>query len=390
MRDPNIHSANAMSGLDRYETALAELTGQSRLRSLAPRSGLDFTSNDYLGLSTSKRLAQSIMRALLQGTAVGSGGSRLLRGNAPEHEELEARAAAFFHAESALFFGSGYVANCSLLSTLPQNEDLLILDELVHASAHQGARAGRARSIRTAHNSADVIEREILAWRARGGLGRIWIAVESLYSMEGDRSPLAELVALADRYDAFLLIDEAHATGIYGPDGRGLAAQYEGRDNVVVLHTCGKALGGAGALITGPRVLRAYLINRCRPFIYATAPSPLMAVAALEALAILKDEPDRRERLATLVLCANREIATRAICQPSGSHILPIILGDDRRAMDVAVALQARGFDVRGVRPPTVPEGTARLRISLTLNVDEAAILGLFAALADVLQGAHE
>ena len=380
----------ALSGLDRYETALAELATRHRLRSLAPRTGLDFTSNDYLGLSTSKRLTEAVVRALRQGTAVGAGGSRLLRGNAPEHEELEARAAAFFHAESALFFGGGYVANQALLSTLPQSEDLLILDQLVHASAHQGARAGRAHSIRVAHNRVDLMEQQMLAWRNRGGSGRIWIAVESLYSMDGDRSPLADLMSLADRYDAFLLIDEAHATGVYGPDGRGLAAAYEGRDNVVVLHTCGKALGCAGALISAPRVLSAYLINRCRPFIYATAPSPLMAVAALEALAILKDEPERRERLTRLIQCANRALAIHAIAEPSGSQIVPIILGDDRRAMRVAGALQARGFDVRGVRPPTVPEGTARLRISLTLNVDESAIDGLFAALAEELQGGGE
>jgi 8-amino-7-oxononanoate synthase len=386
-----LHEPSSMvSGLDRYQTALTELASRTRLRSLIPRTGLDFTSNDYLGLSTSKRLTEAIIQALRQGTAVGAGGSRLLRGNAPEHEALEASAALFFHAESALFFGSGYVANCALLSTLPQSEDLLILDELVHASAHQGARAGRAQSIRVAHNSAEVVEREMLAWRDRGGVGQIWIAVESLYSMDGDRSPLADLMTLADRYDAFLLIDEAHATGVYGPDGRGLAAAYEGRDNVVVLHTCGKALGCAGALITGPRVLSAYLINRCRPFIYATAPSPLMAVAALEALAILKEEPERRERLARLVLCANRELAIRKIADPSDSQIVPIVLGSDRRAMAVAAGLQTRGFDVRGVRPPTVPEGTARLRISLTLNVDETAIIGLFAALADELQGAGE
>jgi 8-amino-7-oxononanoate synthase len=379
-----------VSGLDRYQSALAELAARNRLRSLAPRTGLDFTSNDYLGLANSQRLTRAVVRALEQGTAVGSGGSRLLRGNAPEHEELEARAAAFFHAESALFVGSGYVANHALLSTLPQSGDLLILDELVHASAHQGARAGRAQSIRATHNSPQVMEQQLLAWRAGGGLGRVWISVESLYSMDGDRSPLAELVALADRYDAFLLIDEAHATGVYGPEGRGLAAPYEGRDNVIVLHTCGKALGSAGALICAPRVLSSYLINRSKAFIYATAPSPLMAVATLEALAILKDEPERRERLASLVSRAKREMAAHGIRAPSDSQIVPIILGSDRRAMAVAATLQARGFDVRGVRPPTVPEGTARLRISLTLNVDAAAIVDLFAALADQLRGSGE
>lgn len=368
-----------------YHTALRQLAEQNRLRSLEPRTGLDFTSNDYLGLATSKRLADVLMAALARGTPVGAGGSRLLRGNAPEHEELEAAAAQFFHAERTLFFGSGYLANFAIFSTLPQSEDLVILDELVHASAREGVRAGRAATTPAAHNDADAVEAAICTWRSRGGRGRIWIAVESLYSMDGDRAPLKELMALADRYDAFLVVDEAHATGVFGPDGRGLAASFEGRANVIVLHTCGKALGGAGALVSAPRTLCDFLVNRCRPFIYSTAPSPLMALAALEALAILKDEPERRDRLARFVACANEESRRRGL-SISGSQILPIIIGEDRHTMSVASALRAQGFDVRGVRPPTVPQGTARLRISLTLNVEERAISGLFEALAQELR----
>jgi 8-amino-7-oxononanoate synthase len=200
--------------------------------------------------------------------------------------------------------------------------------------------------------------------------------------MDGDRAPLAELVAVAERHDAMLLIDEAHATGLYGPDGRGLAANLEGRDDVIVLHTCGKALGGAGALVSGPRVLCDFMVNRCRPFIYATAPSPLMAVAALEALQILKDEPELRQRLAHLVSVAGRAALASGAATPTGSQILPVIVGDDRAAVALAAGLQRRGFDVRAIRPPTVPDGTARLRISITLNVDEHAVAALFAALA--------
>ncbi|RUV80165.1 aminotransferase class I/II-fold pyridoxal phosphate-dependent enzyme, partial [Mesorhizobium sp. M1A.F.Ca.IN.020.32.1.1] len=167
---------------------------------------------------------------------------------------------------------------------------------------------------------------------------------------------LADLIEVADRHEAFLFVDEAHATGVYGPDGRGLAHDLEGRDNVVVLHTCGKALGASGALVTGPAVIRDYLVNRCRPFIYATAPSPLMAVAASEALNILRDEPERRERLAGLVAFAGDKLQSRCGIKPSGSQILPVFVGDNRRAMALATALQGRGFDVRGIRPPTVPE----------------------------------
>jgi 8-amino-7-oxononanoate synthase len=366
-----------------YQQALDDLAGKSRLRSLVPRSGADFTSNDYLGLASSERLRRAIAGAIARGTPVGAGGSRLLRGNAPEHEALEAAAAEFFRAESALFFGSGYVANYAVLSTLPQRDDLVVLDELAHASAHEGVRAGRAQVTRSRHSDPQSADDAIGAWRSGGGRGRAWIAVESLYSMDGDRAPLHDLLAVAERHDAVLFVDEAHATGVYGPDGRGLAAEFEGRENILALHTCSKALGGAGALVTGPRVLAQFLVNRCRPFIYSTAPSPLMAVAALEALRILAEEPERRSRLDDLVVFARQAARARAIAAPCISQIVPVIVREDGRTMRLAAALQARGFDVRGVRPPTVPEGTARLRIALTLNVDEAAVTALFDALAE-------
>ncbi|PDQ18012.1 8-amino-7-oxononanoate synthase [Mesorhizobium sanjuanii] len=371
--------------LARYDATLQGLARKDRLRTLVPRAGLDFSSNDYLGLAASKRLGEAVAAAIARGTPVGATGSRLLRGNSPEHEALEADAAAFFGAERALFFGSGYIANFALLTTLPQKGDLLILDELAHASMHEGARAGRAEFKLAAHNDIDAVEDAITRWRAEGGMGRIWIAVESLYSMDGDRAPMARLIALADRHEAFLVVDEAHATGIWGPDGRGLAAAFEGRDNIVALHTCGKALGASGALVTGPQTLCDYLVNRCRPFIYATAPSPLMAVAVREALAMLSDEPMRRVQLHERVALAGRQLAERCGVVPSGSQIQPFVIGDNRRTMAVAAALQTRGFDIRGIRPPTVPEGTSRLRISLTLNVDEADISAMVEALVEVL-----
>ena len=372
------------AALEPYRAALLRLADQSRLRTLEPRSGHDFTSNDYLGLAASRRLGCAVSAAIARGTDIGAGGSRLLRGNAPEHEELEAAAAAFFRAERTIFFGSGYVANFAVFSTLPQRDDLVILDEFIHASAREGVRAGRAVSVEARHNDVTSMEAAIHSWRAGGGTGRIWIAVESLYSMDGDRARLSDLVALADRHEAFLVIDEAHATGVFGPDGRGLAASFEGRENVIVLHTCSKALGGAGALLSVPRTLSAFLVNRCRPFIFSTAPSPLMAVAALEALKILKEEPERRADLARLVEYAGREAHRRCGLFASGSQILPVIIGENQSTMQLASRLRERGFDVRGVRPPTVPPGTARLRISLTLNVDEATIVGLFDALAEL------
>jgi 8-amino-7-oxononanoate synthase len=378
-----MHSA---AGLDRYQADLDRLSGQSLIRRLAPNTGIDFTSNDYLGLATSTRLADALRAAISRGTAIGAGGSRLLRGNTPEHEALESAAARFFHAESTLFFGSGYLANFAILSTLPQREDLVIIDEFVHASTRDGLRAGRAPFVVAAHNDPAAVEEAIRSYRERGGRGYPWIAVESLYSMDGDRAPLASLAAIADRHDAFLVVDEAHATGVFGSEGRGLAAAIEGNPNLIVVHTCSKALGSAGALVTLPRILAAFLVNRCRPFIFGTAPSPLMAVASLESLAILQEEPERRAQLARLIEHAGWECRSKLGMPGSGSQIQPIIIGEDAATMSAAAALREQGFDVRGIRPPTVPQGTARLRISVTLNVDERSISRLFDALAAQLR----
>ncbi|MBO4221564.1 8-amino-7-oxononanoate synthase [Bradyrhizobium neotropicale] len=374
-----IHADKTVS----YHTALQDLKDDGRLRGLKPRAGLDFVSNDYLALASAPRMRNAVAAALEAGTPIGSGGSRLLRGNCDEHEQLEADAARFFGAETALFFGGGYVANFALLTTLPQRGDLLVLDALVHASIHEGARAGRAEYCESAHNDPKSVEDRIRDWRAKGGMGRVWIVVESIYSMDGDFAPLEELAAIADRYDAFLVVDEAHATGVYGAQGRGLTVPYEGRENLIVIHTCGKALGAAGAIVTLTRVLRDFMVNRCRPFIFATAPSPLMAVAVQEALSILQQEPDRQQRLASLVAFTHRELSVRGSQSPSRSQIVPYIVGDNARAMALAAALQARGFDIRGVRPPTVPAGTARLRISITLNVGEDDVRAMLDALSE-------
>ncbi|MBK3666329.1 8-amino-7-oxononanoate synthase [Bradyrhizobium diazoefficiens] len=365
-----------------YVSELRALKDDNRLRSLNPRAGFDFSSNDYLALASAPRMRTAIAAALDAGSPIGAGGSRLLRGNCAEHEILEYEAARFFRADAALFFDGGYVANFAVLTTLPQRGDLVVLDSLVHASTREGVRAGRAEFRESIHNESQSVEDTIRSWRALGGKGRVWIAVESLYSMDGDFAPLDELSAIADRLDAFLIVDEAHATGVYGEQGRGLTAPYEERENLVVVHTCGKALGAAGALVTATGVLRDFMVNRCRPFIFATAPSPLMAVAVREALSILQEEPDRQQRLTNLVDFANREIEARG-WRPSGSQIVPHIVGDNARAMALASALQSRGFDIRGIRPPTVPAGTARLRMSLTLNVSEGEVSALLDALAE-------
>jgi 8-amino-7-oxononanoate synthase len=368
-----------------FRSQLAALEKRGRLRRLVSRAGRDFASNDYLGLASDPIIGQAVADAVARGVPVGSGGSRLLRGNAPEHEGLEAKAAAFFRTQAALFLANGFAANCALFSTLPQRGDLIVADELIHASVHDGIRLSKAATVFARHNDVQSFADLIAAFFTPGGKGRVWIAVETLYSMDGDTAPLADLAKLAAQHDAMLILDEAHGTGVFGPSGRGLSAGFDGLHNVVTLHTCGKAMGVEGALICGPQIIIDYLINRARAFIFSTAPSPLMAVAASAALDRIEQADDLRARLKTLGVDA-----AEVICAPLGlpaprSQIVPVLLGEDRRAMAAAAALQEAGFDVRGIRPPTVPPGTSRLRISLTLNVGRADVVALGEELQKVM-----
>jgi 8-amino-7-oxononanoate synthase len=371
--------------LERFAGLLDDLRQRAVYRSLRATAGADFTSNDYLALADCDRMRRTLIEALQRGVPSGSGGSRLLRGNHPEHERLEEEAARFFGTKRALLFGSGYAANTALLSTLPQRGDLVVYDQYVHASSHDGMKLGRADAVSFAHNDVDSAGEAIRAWRQGGGTGTPWIVIESLYSMEGDRAPLAELKVLAERTGAFLLIDEAHATGVFGPDGRGLAAELEGSDHVLVLHTGGKALGVSGAIVTGPSILCDFLINRARPFIFATAPPPLVATALGESLLILREEPERRTRLAALAAYARQAIGERLGLPTPHSQILPIIVGESEPTLRIAEKLQSTGFDVRAIRPPTVPSGTARLRISITLHIDERSIDALVHAMCEAM-----
>ncbi|MDA5095322.1 8-amino-7-oxononanoate synthase [Aliiroseovarius sp. KMU-50] len=373
----------------RLSGALDALAARHRRRQLVPRSGLDFASNDYLGLSGSRVLTDAAQDALARRVPLGSGGSRLLRGNHTEHEALEGEAAAFFGTEAALYMGGGFQANQAIFSTLPAAGDLILHDELVHASAHEGMRLGRADTRSFAHNDVDAARDVLTQWRADGGTGQVWIAAESVYSMEGDIAPLSDLAMFARETGAVLVVDEAHATGIFGTRGEGLAHELAGDlgDHLLTLHTCGKGLGVSGGLICGSRVMIDTLINRARPFIFATAPSPFDAALVRAVLVELTRRP-------TLVLAAQKRIthahdeAARllGLCdQPS--QIIPVILGADDVVMSAASALQSRGFDIRGIRPPTVPPGTSRLRLSITGNVSNQQITEAFEAISEVCAG---
>ncbi|MBT8153766.1 8-amino-7-oxononanoate synthase [Epibacterium ulvae] len=370
----------------RHAQALDRLQERGRLRQLLPRKGQDFASNDYLGLADSDVLRQAAGDAIARGVPVGAGGSRLLRGNADEHQQLEDEAAAFFGTQAALFMGGGFNANMAIFSTLPQQGDLVLFDALIHASAHDGMRLGRAETRSFAHSDVQAAGDAIAAWRNEGGAGRIWIAVEGVYSMDGDIAPVSDLFQLAQQHDAVLVVDEAHSTAVMGDLGRGVAHAVAHHKNVLCLHTCGKGLGVSGALICGARVLVDTLINKARSFIYATAPSPLNAALVRAALREVAENHDLRRRARATVDHAHREAAR--LCGLSGfqSQIMPVIIGGDKPTMALAHGLQEIGYDIRGIRPPTVPRGTSRLRLSITLNTDAGVISSMFSDLAQLRQ----
>jgi len=363
------------------EADLAALAARNRLRRLQPARGLDFSSNDYLGLATSGRLRRAARDALERGVPVGSGGSRLLRGNHAEHEALEQEAAQFFGAEAALFMGGGFQANQAIFATLPRADDLVLYDALIHASVHEGVRLRRGQAAAFAHNDPDDAENRIRTWRRDGGRGQIWLAIESVYSMEGDVTPLESFVGLARRHDAILVVDEAHATGVHGVAGAGFA-RHCADVRLLTLHTCGKGLGAAGALVCGDRPLVDLLVTRARPFIFATAPSPLAAAIVRAALRLLGDEPELQASARRRIAHAHAEAGRLCGLDGFATQIMPLIVGEDAATMQLAACLQSSGFDVRGIRPPTVPAGTSRLRVSITGNVSEADITRLFETLA--------
>lgn len=349
--------------MDKYRKTLDDLKGRGRLRALALPHGIDLTSNDYLGMAEHPELRRAAVEALEGGLMVGAAGSRLLRGHTIFHQDLESYAAAYFGAEKTLYFSSGFQANFALFSTLADRHDAVIYDSLIHASVRDGLQASNARSVKFAHNDLNDLESRVQAVCDQAE--RVFIAVESVYSMDGDMAPLRGILEIAERYDAILIVDEAHASGIYGVGGRGLCweiIQVQGYERLITLHTCGKAIGVAGGLVCAQAGVIDYLINCSRPFIYSTAPMPLQALLVQKSLEILDsaDGDTRRERLFSV--CARAQ----ALLGGEGTQILPVVLGSDARAVEVAKALQGEGFDVRAVRPPSVPEGSARLRVSLS------------------------
>jgi 8-amino-7-oxononanoate synthase len=350
-------------------------------------SGLvDFGTNDYLGLAHDPRvIAAAVAAAKRHG--FGAGASPLVSGWTTAHEELTAALAAFEEVEAVGLYPSGFAANVGTIAALVGPGDAVYLDRLDHACLVDGARLAGARIRVYPHG--DVARLGAVLGRDHGRFRRSLIATDGVFSMDGDLAPLPALADLAEQAGALLLVDEAHATGVFGPDGRGSAAAcgVEGRVHVKV-GTLSKALGSLGGFVAGSRRLVDWLINHARPLVYSTALPPAAAAAATAALAIARAEPWRRERLLDLGRALARSLAAAGLAVgPTAGSIVPVLLGDPGRTCAAARWLQGRGFFVPAIRPPSVPEGTARLRISLSAAHSDDAMAALAAALGEWATG---
>jgi len=370
----------------RVRATLASIRDASLERVLRPPSGVDLSSNDYLQLSTDPRLKEAMAEAVLR-DGVGSTGSRLLRGHHAAFADVERQFAAFKGTERALYFSSGYLANLAVLTTFAEEGDVVFSDERNHASLIDACRLSRAQRVVFPHADPETLAEKVRL-KADTTYGHVFIVTESLFSMDGDVAPLRRYAEICSRTGATLVVDEAHAVGICGERGSGLIEQLGLDPNACLsINTAGKALGVAGAFVAGPAWAIEFLIQRARPFIFSTAPPPAVAAALTASLDVIRTEPERRARLASRVALLHDALERHGLVFPcQRSHILPILLGDNSRALAAADALQADGFDVRAVRPPSVPEGTARLRISINVGLDDETIDRFAAALVDVFK----
>ncbi len=370
----------------RMTEELESLREDSQLRALDHLGGVNLCSNDYLGLASDARLKQATLEAVGHTEAVGSTGSRLLSGNSAAWERIETEFAAFVGTEAALYFGSGYAANLGLLSSVLKPGDVVFSDALNHASLIDGMRLSGAEKVIYPHGDMEFLEK---ALRERVEIaGAKVIVTETVFSMEGDVAPLKALIRLAKQYGAELVVDEAHATGVCGPEGRGIAAELGAeRELLAIVHTCGKALASAGAFVCCGNDLKNYLVNRARTFIFSTAMPPYMAGQIRASLAIARAADDRRAHLRNLSAALREKLCAAGIASaPGATHIIPVFLGSNEAALHVATQLQANGFAAKAIRPPTVPAGTARVRISLTTRITMEEI----ERLADVIARAEK
>lgn len=341
---------------------------------------LNFCSNDYLGLAADPRLAQAAQRAL-DDSGTGSGAAALISGYNREHQQLEEALAAFLGRPRALLFSTGWAANVGTLRALLGKDDTLVADELNHASLIDGGRLSGAQYRRVRHGDLDGYRSELAMAQ-----GHTVVATDAVFSMDGDRAPLTALAELCREHRADLMVDDAHGFGVLGLGGRG-SVSATGLTNAEVpiyVATLGKALGVAGAFVAGSEELIEFLVHRARSWVFSTAPPPALSAAALESLRILEAEPERRARLQGHIQHFREGARQRKLpVMPSVTAIQPLVIGDERRTLALSAALFEAGYWVVAIRPPTVPAGTARLRITLSAAHSAGQVDGLLDALAD-------
>ncbi len=339
-----------------------------QLRSLELVEGVDFCSNDYLGLAHRSISSADELDLLPH----GSTGSRLVSGNTPEILSFESSLAHFHGFEQCLLFSSGYAANSGLLACLGKKGDLMLLDSLAHASLIDGARLSFAKRARFSHNDVDDVANQISKFNANKSVlsQQAFVVVEAVYSMDGDIAPLLQLVTVCKRLNACLVVDEAHSVGLYGKQGAGLIAELELQEDVfAAVYTFGKAVGIHGAVIAGSKTLREYLVNYCRPFIYTTAPSPRNVIQLSQAYQKMKGADEAREILASNLAYFEQKVKSLPLKKAkwigSDSPIQGLVIGETKQAKQLELLLRDSGFALKAIVSPTVAEGSERIRICI-------------------------
>ncbi len=381
-----------MAGIDEF---LADRERAGCLRNLNPVSWrenakvrigskkyIDFSSNDYLGLSSHPKVKEAAKKAIDE-FGYGAGASRLMSGDLKLHHLLEDRTAKFKHKEAALVFNSGYQANIGIVSSLCSKADCIFSDRLNHASIVDGILLSGARFFRFRHSDTEHLE--LLLKKERKKFREALVITESIFSMDGDKSPLKDIARLKEKYDFKFMVDEAHATGVFGVDGSGLVKEEGVTDKVdLIMGTFSKALGGFGAYLACSKKVARYLINSCRSFIYSTALPAAVIAGNLMSIQLIEKEPWRRIKLLDLS-CFFRGVLQKNGFKPLGaSQIVPIVIGDNLKTVEFAQGMQKKGFWVLPIRPPTVPQGQALLRFSLIVNHEKEILSNLVDELANI------
>ncbi|MBA2619630.1 MAG: 8-amino-7-oxononanoate synthase [Acidobacteria bacterium] len=369
---------------DRIDRNLAAIESNGLIRKLASPRGIDLSSNDYLCLADDERVKSAMIKAVAR-EGVGSTGSRLLRGERDCFAAVERQFAAWKKTDRALYFNSGYQANIGLLTAFLETGDIVFSDALNHASLIDGIRLSKARRVVFKHCDDSEIAKLM---RETTTDGQKFLVTESLFSMDGTIAPLAKYAEICTENGTNLIVDEAHAVGVFGASGSGLIEQFGiEKDVFLSINTAGKALGAAGAFVAGEDWAIEFLIQKARSFIFSTAPPPAVADAISTSVEIVKKEPERRKKLFRLSQKFCDLLLDAGIDAPADeTQIIPITIGDSKKAVKIAESLQEKGFDVRAIRPPTVPENTARLRVSLNVGLTEMIVQEFVGELAKTIR----